>query len=74
MKKSPKKYKVENTYRSDIKFNTTNYKKANVIRALQYENIDYEIRDNNIIYVDGEKFEPEKLVTASDIEKLQKII
>ena len=51
MKKSPKKYKVENTYRSDIKFNTTNYKKANVIRALQYENIDYEIRDNNIIYV-----------------------
>ena len=27
MKKSPKKYKVENTYRSDIKFNTTNYKK-----------------------------------------------
>ena len=57
MKKSPKKYKVENTYRSDIKFNTTNYKKANVIRALQYENIDYEIRDNNIIYVDGEKFD-----------------
>ena len=55
MKKSPKKYKVENTYRSDIKFNTTNYKKANVIRALQYENIDYEIRNKNIIYIEGEK-------------------
>ena len=57
MKKAPKKYKVENTYRSDIKFNTKNYKKANIIRALQFENIDYEIKENNIIFVDGKPFD-----------------
>ena len=43
MKKSPKKYKVENTYRSDIKFNTTNYK-----------NIHFKQNDN--IYSKGNLF------------------
>lgn len=69
-----KKYKVANKYRSDIDFTTANYKKANLIRILQYEKIEYTIGERNKIFVNGVEKQLNDEEYAKAEEKYSKIL